>query len=44
MSPQGAIGTALHRRHARACGHPRLSLQRFNKQNVDGRDKPGHDG
>src|SRR5258706_926847 len=30
-------------RHARACrGHPRFSLS-FSKQDVDGRDKPGHD-
>jgi hypothetical protein len=30
-------------RHARACrGHPRLPS--FKKQDVDGRDKPGHDG
>jgi hypothetical protein len=35
--PRNAIG-----RHARACpGHPRLFL-RCN-QDVDGRDKPGHD-
>ncbi|TAI63720.1 hypothetical protein CWO89_22775 [Bradyrhizobium sp. Leo170] len=30
-------------RHARACpGHPRLTLSCG--KNVDGRDKPGHDG
>src|SRR5689334_5325237 len=28
-------------RHARGGGHPRLS---FRGQDVDGRDKPGHDG
>ena len=48
-----AAGAARHRRggrgrinksqrHARACrGHPCLS---FSRQDVDGRDKPGHDG
>src|SRR5258708_33405108 len=30
-------------RHARPCaGHPRLSLR--GREDVDGRDKPGHDG
>jgi hypothetical protein len=30
-------------RHAQACpGHPRLA--RYMTENVDGRDKPGHDG
>jgi hypothetical protein len=33
----------LKDRHARACpGHPRFSL--FASKDVDGRDKPGHDG
>jgi hypothetical protein len=33
-----------HFRHARPCaGHPR-SLLLSAKQDVDGRDKPGHDG
>src|SRR5882762_10523004 len=32
-------------RHARACpGHPRLFLLLLPKQDVDGRDEPGHDG
>ena len=33
------------RRHARTCcGHPRLPFLSAMKQDVDGRDKPGHDG
>jgi hypothetical protein len=31
-------------RHARECGHPRLSFLLVSQQGVDGRDKPGHDG
>jgi hypothetical protein len=35
--------TAAHIRHARPCaGHPRLPL--LVDKDVDGRDKPGHDG
>src|SRR5258705_8800407 len=31
------------RLRARCPGHPRLSLMKFAKEDVDGRDKPGHD-
>src|SRR5262245_17344463 len=39
---RGSMGNSvLYLRHARACrGHPRFTLP---KQDVDGRDKPGHD-
>jgi hypothetical protein len=37
-----ARGTRLHPRHARPrAGHPRLGHDK--EENVDGRDKPGHD-
>jgi hypothetical protein len=35
----------FYRRHARPCaGHPRLYSGSSKKKDVDGRDKPGHDG
>jgi peptide/nickel transport system ATP-binding protein len=41
LLPEGEIREALHR-HARPCaGHPRLANS---DKDVDGRDKPGHDG